>query len=194
MIWIRRSARLLLLLVVASFAACDTQDQSPSPTGPDQLLGGLLGGGSARYTLVRDPILSGVPSLQLSEVIGVSGGTISLLGHTLTVPPGAVNQPSVFTLLVLPTGYVEVDLTATVSGLLGNLLNIGAQGFSTPVPVTLSYSRATNVKNPEDLTVVYLPGLLGYRNIQPVPSQVDTVNKTVTAELRHFSRYALAFP
>src|SRR5690606_21121475 len=104
----------------------------------------------------------------------------------LTVPLGAVSQPTLFVLTVLPTGNVEVYLLGTRSTLLG-LLNIGSLGFSEPVPVTLTYSRSTNVTDPSKLFVLRAKGLFGQP--QPLPSTVDTVTQTVTADLDHFSRY-----
>lgn len=183
-------------LVVAVLAGCEVADRTPlEVTAPQPLLGGLLGGNQASYTLVKDPLLPGIlQAVSTNALIGVQGGQITLLGHTLTVPAGAVSQPTIFTLTVLPTGYVEVNLTATLTSVLGLVLNVGDDGFLRPVPVTLSYARATNVTDPSKLTVVHLGGLLGYKNIQPVPSTVDPASKTVTADLEHFSRYSLAMP
>lgn len=188
---------LVPVLVLALLAGCETPDRSPlDVTAPQPILGGLLGGSqTSGYTLVKDPLVPGiVQAVSTGSLIGVDGGQISLLGHTLTVPPGAVSRPTIFTLTVLPTGYVEVNLTATLTSVLGLVLNVGEQGFLKPVPVTLSYARATNVSNPSRLTVVHAGGLLGYRSLEPVPSTVDTAKKTVTADLEHFSRYLLAMP
>ena len=185
------------VLFVTVLAGCEAADRSPlDVTAPQPFLGGLLGGsGASGYTLVEDPLLPGIlQAVSTNGVIGLNGGQLSLLGHTLTVPAGAVSQPTVFTLTVLPTGYVEVNLTATLTSVLGLVLNVGEQGFAKPVPITLSYARATNVTDPSELTVVHVGGLLGYRNIQAVTSQVDTTSQTVTAELEHFSRYSLAIP
>ena len=94
--------------------------------------------------------------------------------------------------LALPGGYVEVDLNASLFGLLGGLLNIGERGFYKPVTVTLSYERSTNVPDPTKLVIIRLNGLGG--TPEEVPTRVDPVNKTVSADLDHFSRYAIAFP
>lgn len=186
------------LIVAGVLAGCETTD-SASITAPSEqpaeILGLLGGGTSSGYTLLRDPLLPGlVNSISTSALIDLNGGSITLLGHTLTVPAGAVSKPTLFTLTVLPTGYVEVNLTATLSSVLGLVLNVGEDGFDKPVPVTLSYARATNVKDPSKLTIVHLKGLLGYRQIEAVPSRVDTAGKTVTADLEHFSRYSIAMP
>jgi hypothetical protein len=87
---------------------------------------------------------------------------------------------------------VEVHLTATLTDLLRGILNIGARGFPEPVTVKLTYSRSTNVKDPSKLIILRAKGPDGLP--QALPSTVDTVNKTVTADLDHFSRYFIAFP
>src|SRR5690606_11105780 len=112
----------------------------------------------------------------------------------LLVPPGAVSQPTLFSLVVLPTGYVEVELGAVVNSLLGLVFDVGEQGFLKPVPVTLSYSGATNVSDPSGLQIARVNSLLGYRNLEALPSTVDPQAQTVTAHLDHFSRYLLVRP
>lgn len=156
---------------------------TPQPTVVTDALG-------QTYTLIEGRPLLGWP-LQITQLISLSGGQLTLLGHTLTVPRGAVTSPTLFTMLVGLNGYVEVHLEALVPSLFG-LLNIGGRGFREPVRLTLSYANATNVGDPNDLVIVHLPGWWGYRTAEPLPSTVDTARKTVTAELDHFSRYAMA--
>jgi len=185
----------VLLLAVTACEQVGDPTAAVAPSSAQPLLGALLGGESVQsYTLVKDPLLPGITqSVSTGSLIGLSGGSISLLGHTLTVPAGAVTSPTLFTLTVLPTGYVEVDLLATVNSLLG-VLDFGSKGFAKPVPVTLTYSRATNVASPSKLKVLRIKSLLGYGQYEVMPSTVDTYKKTVTAPLDHFSRYTLAYP
>jgi hypothetical protein len=196
-----RNLRKLALVPVLLLAitACEKSADPIAAVAPsdeiDPLLGGLLGGTQpAGYVLVKDPLLSGLTSaLSTGQLIGFGGGSITLLGHTLTVPAGAVTSPTLFTLTVLPTGYVEVDLLATVNTLLG-VLDLGSKGFAKPVPITLTYSRGTNVGTHTNLKVLRVKSLLGYGTYEVMPSTVDTTNKKVTAPLDHFSRYTLAYP
>ena len=194
-----RRFRLLPVLLLVAVAACEpsTHPAAPRPAEEaDELLGGLLGGSQVQgLTLIKDPLLPGlVGSLGTSSLIGLQGGQISLLGHSVLVPQGAVTQPTLFSLLVLPTGYVEVDLSATVTSLLGLVVDVGSRGFETPVPVTLSYARGTNVSDPSKLKVVRINSILGYKYYEILPTQVDPVAKTVTSDLEHFSRYVVAVP
>ena len=183
----------ILLLAVT---ACDTAEMGPTaPSTPDPLLGGLLGGNNVQgYTLVRDPLLPGIlNAVSTGSLIGFNGGSISLLGHTVTVPVGAVTKPTLFSLIVLPTGYVEVDLTATLTSILGPF-DVGAAGFQKLVPVSLSYARGTNVSDPSQLKVLRIKSLLGYGNYEVMPTTVNTTTKTANTQLDHFSRYTLAMP
>jgi hypothetical protein len=193
--FIKKLALVPALLFIVT--ACDQAGAgSPmSPKAPNNLLG--LGGTAPGYTLVRDPLLPvilGIPqALTTGTLIGFGGGQVTLLGHVLTVPTGAVSQPTLFTLTVLPTGYVEVNLLGTLSTLLG-VLDVGSKGFLKPIPVSLTYERATNVSDPSKLKVLRIQSLLGYGTYQVMPSTVDSTTKKVTAQLDHFSRYTLAYP
>lgn len=181
-------AALLLLLL----SACEGgSDQSLSPTGPDDL---LFGDGLAGYTLANDPILPKLidQAVSVSQLVGVGGGSIELFGHRLTVPVGAVLEPTLFTLVALPSGHVEVHLTAVSTNLLGRVINVGTKGFRKPVRVTLTYSRSTNVTDPAGLFVLRGKGLSGEPEV--MPSTVDVQRQTVSAELDHFSRYYIAMP
>jgi hypothetical protein len=194
-----RSLKKLVLLpiLLVAVTACEPGETTGGalPTAPDPLLGGLLGGNSVQgYTLVRDPLLPGIlKSVSTGSLIGFNGGQISLLGHTVTVPVGAVSKPTLFSLIVLPTGYVEVDLTATLTSILGPF-DVGAAGFNELVPVSLSYARATNVSDPSHLKVLRIKSLIGYGKYEVMPTTVNTAAETANTQLDHFSRYTLAFP
>ena len=190
----------VLLLAVT---ACEKEADPIAAVAPsaeiDPLLGGLLGGSSqpSGWVIANDPILSlgGVANaVSTGQLIGFGGGSISVLGHTLIVPPGAVTKPTLFTMVVLPTGKVEVDLLATVNTLLG-VLDVGSTGFAKPIPVTLTFSRSTNVgTHGAQIKVLRIKSLLGYGNYEVMPTTVDTTNKKATTALDHFSRYTLAYP
>jgi hypothetical protein len=180
------------LVIVFGLTACDRgSDYSNHPTAPQSFLSGSTYGD---YTLANDPLLSGLlrNGLSVTGLLGTVGGTLDVLGHTLHVPQGAVRKRTLFSVLALPGGYVEVDLNASLFGLLGGLLNIGEQGFYKPVTVTLSYERSTNIPDPTKLVIIRLNGLFG--TPEEVPTRVDLENQTVSADLDHFSRYAIAFP
>jgi hypothetical protein len=197
---LRKLAILPVLLLAVT--ACEKEADPIAAVAPsgeiDPLLGGLLGGSPpAGWVLANDPALTLggiVKAVSTSQLISFGGGSISLLGHTLVVPAGAVTKPTLFLMTVLPTGKVEVDLLASVNTLFG-ILDVGSKGFAKPIPVTLTYSRSTNVgSHAPELKVLRIKSLLGYGNYEVMPSTVDTTNKNVHTALDHFSRYSLAYP
>ena len=153
------------------------------------------------YTLIREPVPTQPSSLfgwlikvveaTIALLLGSDGGILALLGHILNVPAGAVSEPTLFSMTVIQNGYVEVELTATPKSLLNTLFfwrKVEEVQFNVPVGLSLSYARATNVTDPSRLKIMRVnPD--GRHEI--LPSVVDTVNKTVTAELDHFSRYCM---
>ena len=141
--------------------------------------------GGKTYTRIEES--APAADLSLSQVIGIDGGSVSLAGHRITVPAGAVSVPTIFTLTLANNGYVEVELTAVVSTLLG-VVDVGEDGFNKPVSLALTYARGTNVTDPARLKIIRLKSN-GKHEI--LPSTVQSGPLTVTAELDHFSRYAM---
>lgn len=211
----RYAALMLGVLLVASCehveSPTDIESTEEFAGEPQELfgldLGGLLGrtrtvravdpyGNIRRYELVQQPLLNlDLSDLRVSELIGVNGGSITLLGHSLTVPAGAVDQPTLFTLLALPSGYVEVDASTLLGGLLGGLFgfNPGEEGFDRPVKLELSYDNARVRRRDEDDLVILRLNPRGYNYLaEVIPSTIDERDNTGTAWLEHFSRYCMA--
>jgi hypothetical protein len=126
--------------------------------------------------------------LDLSLLINILGGVLKLEKQSLTVPAGAVILPTLFNMHQATNGHVEVKLTALLQSLLG-LLDIGGKGFLKPVTLSLSYANATNVTNASHLKIALLNSDGTIKEI--LPSVVNTSTKTVTAQLPHFSSYAM---
>src|SRR5690349_15509681 len=59
---------------------------------------------SESYTFVSTSPLSALASTV--GLVGSGGGVLGLLGHTITVPSGAVTQPTLFSLVALPGGRI----------------------------------------------------------------------------------------
>ena len=185
---------------------------------PQELLSGLLGGllgtntiqvraidqyGVIRtYSLVQEPLLSRVLGTVVrtvdgllaivTDLIGVNGGILTNLGHTLVVPRGAVDGPTTFSLGVLLNGTVQVDLTAYAPGGSGKI-DVGAEGFDRPVRLDMTYSRAdVRSRDEGDLVVLRLnPAGLGALH-EVVPATIDERNEKASVWLEHFSKYAMA--
>ena len=120
-------------------------------------------------------------------MIQPTGGSISIDGHTLLVPAGAVGQPTWFSLQVVEGSVVHVRLKAWRA-------SDGAavsQFPVVPVELTLDASRLEKL-DPTGLVIVYLRDGTYGGSREAVRSVVNQNNWTVTGYLTHFSSYALA--
>lgn len=198
----RRFALFLVPLVLGVFAACNEAAREHALTGPDlPRFNESEEGGE----LVEEGSYSG--ATKAAAWIGSAGGSLSLAGHSLTVPAGAVAETMCFTMeLITATSVVDVDLNAwqmeSSEGCKvaedgeeveaeGSGPTLWAGTFDVPVVLALTYSRAINLDDPDDLQVAWLKSA---SEIVPLSSSVDSAAETVTGELDHFSAYALFMP
>lgn len=195
--WVTRAGlgtlAVLGLLAIANCNADTTAPATPSTTDTDALLSNpfdlLRSDDGGDYTFIQENPLFPLPPLTVSQLIGVSGGTLNVMGHSLVVPAGAVSRPTLFTMTLPRLGYVEVELHATVTDLLGRLIDVGASGFDRPVTLSMTYARATNVDDPRDLVILHK---LGNNKYEVIPSVLNQSTKRLTAQLEHFSGYCMA--
>jgi hypothetical protein len=136
------------------------------------------------YTIARetDPAVGVVTS-----IIDENGGSLSIGNHVLTVPAGAVDGPTTFTMSKL-VDEIEVGLTAT--RLLPN--DVGHAGFNVPVTLSLSYENAAEV--PANLARLRIVWVKDNGQMEVQASSLDTANEVVVGSLNHFSAYGLAEP
>lgn len=181
-----RASHMLLLAMAVALSCSPDRGEQASPLTP---LDGprVEAAATAGYYRITENLPDQVPSLELSRVIGLLGGKVTVAGHTLTVPVGAVSVPTLFTVRAMNNGYIELELTALTDGLSG-IINIGESGFQEPVTVTMTYSRATNVTDPARLKVMRLKAN-GRHEI--LPTTVSPTGLTISAKLDHFSRYCM---
>ncbi|MBI4410484.1 MAG: hypothetical protein HY561_12295 [Gemmatimonadetes bacterium] len=188
--WPRRSFLSALFAALLALFIPGCQDGSP----PDRLIAPQFHSGSDDgLTVLEGPLPLGVPQ-RATQLIGPEGGTIFVpgAGHWLDIPKGAVEVPTLFTITItLPLSAdrvapVEVDLTAAAG-----VFDIGALGFKKPVKLYLSYAWATNVEDPADLVIAYMPN--GDHSLHVVlDTKVDEDQQVIVAELDHFSKYCAA--
>ena len=161
----------LLLLAVVLVAGCTQSPVDPATQEQPQLLKRVTpAGGDASLAPVN---------LYAEQVISAdSGGTLSLLDVTLVIPPGAVPNDTLFSIFI-PDAAVFFN-------------EFGTDGLQVDVPVTvtMSYRDAdmTGVNESNIRIAWYNPAKDRFEDL---PCTVDLVNKTVTAQLRHFSAYGL---
>lgn len=115
----------------------------------------------------------------VEQVISAAeGGTLNLLDVTLEIPAGAVPNDTAFSINIpdLNVFYNEFGTSGLV--------------FDKPVKVTMSYRGAdlTNILEPT-IRIAYYNEATG--TFEDIEGQIDMVNKTITAELYHFSAYGL---
>jgi hypothetical protein len=136
------------------------------------------------YTVARetDPTVGVV-----SSIIDQNGGSLSIGNHVLTVPAGAVDGPTTFTMSKL-VDQIEVGLTAT--RVLPN--DVGSAGFSVPVTLSLSYANAAEV--PANASEMKVGWVKANGSIEVQRSQVDASGEVVIGSLNHFSAYAIVMP
>lgn len=113
-----------------------------------------------------------------TAVIGPAGGSLRLrpAGHSLDVPPGAVQEPTAFRLTELASeGYVMVDAE-------------GGGHFATPVTLSLNVRRCHG-RDPRRVARLHGDGTM--QILEGVVRGTGN-GRTVSVELEHLSRYAVA--
>lgn len=171
------------LFMVFVLGSCD--DSSTVADNPFSPVTIQASKGGDTYTFVNAGYALTNP-LSVSKLIDITGGEITVLGHTLSVPAGAVATLTIFTMTALPGGKIEVDLLALAPIL---LTDIGVLGFNKPVTLTLSYAGTPDNVDPKRLVIVHVRT---NGDIEPRKTTVDKKDRTASAKLDHFSKYCLA--
>jgi hypothetical protein len=112
-----------------------------------------------------------------SKTIGPAGGTINVGPHKLVIPAGALSSP--------------VMITATIKSEKVNRVHFEPDGlqFAKPATLTMSYANCSVVSALTLHRIVYVSPNL--KIIQSLLSLDNLLNRTVSANLAHFSDYAV---
>lgn len=191
----RRPLYLAAVAGLSLLAACgDSTVTSPAPVAPPAAPNGLLGisiggltllggGTSTDAKLLYCPTY--LPTLKLTGLIGIDGGILSTGAVRLEIPPGAVLVPTLFTVAVPTSRYMEVSLSA---------LDIEHFVFQKPVTVTIDYSRCSLSGVPAGATLEAVHvAPLWYSILEEMGGTVDTTARKLTFTTGHFSSYAVAY-
>lgn len=171
-----------LLLVIGASCSSDALPTGPSNTerqpAVSPLLGGLLGGDGLVGTLLScSPQSYAVDS----KVIGYDGGTLHIGAHTFVVPRGALSSD------VRITGETVEGRVVAVS-----FAPEGLKFDSRHQPrLTLDYSSCGLVVNLLPKHIAYTDDNLSILSI--LSSVDDLLRQQVSANIKHFSRYAVAW-
>lgn len=165
---------LALVLVLFIAASCGEPPSAPAPQTPEaSLIGDLL-----RPTGLLK--CSDLPYAEDTETIGPLGGRLTAGPHTLTIPAGALRQPTTITMSA-PTGMGV------------NIVHFEPEGleFERGAALTMSYANC-------NLLGRLLPKRIAYTtpnlNILYYLLSLDNIfTKRVTGKLDHFSDYVIAW-
>lgn len=168
---------LTTVLVLALTAGC--AESGPDLLQPDLLQPEIRHVQSARVQLLECPVET---TRSTSGLIGATGGTIALDGHSITLLPGAVLRPSRFTLTVPASRHVEVDI------------DVAARDdfrFLVPAEITLSYQRCDEDVEADELTVWHIDDMSG-ELLEPMGGDPDPENRSITFTSNHLSGFIIA--
>lgn len=123
-------------------------------------------------------------TLTTQAIVSPLGGTVSLGATQVAIPAGALTLPTLITITIPASRYVEVDVKANA---LVSFL------FNAPVSVTIDYSRCTRTDlDRAPLSVWYIDSATK----APLENMGGVDNKaarSVTFQTGHLSTYAIAF-
>lgn len=119
-----------------------------------------------------------------SAVIGPRGGVVGVAGSTLAVPPGAVRQPTLFTLVVPASPVVKVEMHPA-----------GAEHyqFARPVAVSISYARCDAAMLPAAPLGAWWIDSATSQQLGAMAGFDDRAHRRVTFLTDHLSGYAVVY-
>lgn len=151
-----------------------------SPRRTDRIVAPPLLDASGAATLLQCP--TSQPAFA-SGLLGVLGGVVSTGGNAVTLPFGAVSLPTLITLRVPASTYVEVDVTAN------DLLTFV---FRRPVSITIDYSRCPIEATEGAALAVWHIDPETKALLAPMGGVDDPIQRRITFVTGHLSGYAIA--
>jgi hypothetical protein len=166
--------------LVPALASLSLFGCADSPRRTDKIVAPVLVDASGASALVECPASQSATAFGL---LGVLGGGVSVGGNSVELPFGAVSLPTLITLRVPASSYVEVDVTAN------DLLSFV---FRRPVSITIDYSRCpAEVTDGAALTVWHIDPQTKAL-LEPMGGVNDPVRRRITFATGHLSGYAIA--
>lgn len=151
-----------------------------SPRRTDDIVAPPLLEVSGAATLLQCPTSQ---SAFASGLVGVLGGVVSSGGNAVALPFGAVSLPTLITLRVPSSTYVEVDVTAN------DLLSFI---FRRPVSITIDYSRCPMAATAGAALTVWHIDPETKALLEPMGGLDDPIQRRITFVTGHLSGYAIA--
>ena len=186
-----RTSRLLRASLVAAatlLGACADSPVGPSAVGTTPRLA------LAEPHFVTTPSPTGAADALLAcpsavtasatAVIGRKGGVVRVAGSELSVTPGAVDEPTAFTLVVPASPVMEIEIHAA---------GVPHFQFKHPVAVTIDYSRcAASALPAKSLSAWYIDSAT-QGQIALMHAVDDRASRRLTFRTNHLSGYAAAY-
>jgi hypothetical protein len=172
---------LLATILVAASASCDS---ALAPTGvstPEVPVSGSLVGGLLHPTLSLLLSCPAQPAAADTEAVGPAGGTLVIGPHRLVIPAGALD--STVTIIGLAPSDSVVSVQFQPEGLQFDPRHLPR--------LTLDYSQCGLVRNLLPKRIVFTTDALTILDL--LPSLDDLLHEQVSANIHHFSRYAVAW-
>lgn len=131
-------------------------------------------------------------SFTKSVIIPVGGGTLTTEDTTISVPAGAYNGSFKLIHNIGPFVSLPDYVTGITPSFSLNAYNNGQSinQFSKPITITINYSKA-NLTNIKENTIKFRYFNEQSKVWEELPTTIDTVNKTITTEINHLSRFAV---
>ena len=170
-----KATRLIGVALGLSLAlACTDHAPTAAPQAPQaDLIGSLLGATG----LLK---CSDLPFAQATATIGPAGGSISAGPHTLTIPAGALKEPTTITMTV-PTGRGVNAVEFAPEGL----------QFSRPATLSMGYANCSLLGKLVPKRIAYTSDDLDI--LYFVLSLDNIFAKRVTGQVNHFSDYVVGW-
>lgn len=186
--WPRRTTALFLAAVLVAGVSC-TSDEALGPSESSSSIPPVaMGTSDQESSLLLGGLLESLQNLHLlscstqayasvTQVVGTGGGTILVGTHKLVIPAGALTKQ-----YTIRAEQVQARV---------NSVRFSPEGlrFAKPAKLTMSYANCSPLLVLK--RVVYTDELL--RILELIPSLDNLRTRTVTGDIRHFSRYAVAW-
>lgn len=170
----RNAATAVMVALFTAVAACaDSGGELPLEPAAAELA-------STSSTLLECPTNE---TLSVTDTLGLLGGTVTLDGHAITLPYGAVAFPTELTLTAPAGQYVELDIRAN---------DLESFEFQEPVSIRISYDRCTRNNTADDLLTAWYIDSATKALLEDMGGTDDKEARNVTFSTDHLSAFAIA--
>jgi hypothetical protein len=182
----RKAIGLFALMILGVLPGCDSADRLAGITTPTIAFDKGSNSGSGKRSPLLRRLQTKLTEDMVTVEVGRSGGELVVGDHKLIIPKRAVEKRTVFAMRVVPGDYIHVQLYAWSAKSWRPI-----DEFEKPVILVLSYADARPIDE-KKLGVAYLPDNTPLGRQEKIGgTTVDTVRKTVTTRLPHFSEFAI---